>query len=105
MRPATSDGWTLYQLTFKRNMKYISIRSNQEIGLQGVGPNIWVGYDKPVFKFVSFAPTVIGVDARIRDGLTVSPGDIKRLEANDSAFVRASWKTPIAKSTSRGKAS
>jgi hypothetical protein len=59
------------------------------IGSQGVGPNIWIGDDKPVLKFVSFAPTAIGIDSSIRDGLIVSPRDMKRLEADDSALFKS----------------
>jgi hypothetical protein len=90
MRAATTnDGLIPSQVAFKLNVKYEMGLVESGIGSQGVGPNIWIGDDKPVFKFVSFAPTTIGIDSRIRDGLIVSPRDIKRLEADDSALIKS----------------
>jgi hypothetical protein len=52
------------------------------IGSQGVGPDIWIGDEKSVFKFVSFAPTIIAIGSRteitykvtgLQDILTLNP--------------------------------
>jgi hypothetical protein len=90
MRAAATNGALIpSQVAFKRNVKYEMGLVESRIGSQGFGPNIWIGDDEPVFKFVSFAPTAIGSDSRIRDGLIVSPRDMKRLEADDSALIKS----------------
>jgi hypothetical protein len=57
MRAATTNGGLIpSQVAFKRNVKYEMGLVESRIGSQGVGPNIWIGDDEPVLKFVSFAP-------------------------------------------------
>jgi hypothetical protein len=65
MRAATTnDGLIPSQVAFKRNVKYEVGLVESGIGSQGVGPDIWIGDEKSVFKFVSFAPTIIAIDSR-----------------------------------------
>lgn len=90
MQAATTNGGLIpSQVAFKRNVKYEMGLVESGIGSQVVGPNIWIGDDKPVFMFVSFAPMTVGIDSRIRDGLIVSPRDMTRLETDDSALIKS----------------
>ncbi|KAE9366881.1 hypothetical protein N431DRAFT_471911 [Stipitochalara longipes BDJ] len=81
MLPATNHGRTRGQVAFKFNNSYQTRLVETEVGLLGVGQNIGVGENNLVFKFVSLVLTPLGVDSRIRDGLMVSPRNLKRLEA------------------------
>lgn len=56
--PAT-DGITKGQRRLKAQLEMDIDRVENNIGLDNVGPNRWIGDNKPTFKFVSFAPLAV----------------------------------------------
>jgi len=88
LRPATNNGLTKGQISFKATFERRIARVEAEISLPGVGENVWVGDQKPTFKFVSFAPIAYGVDPQEYDGMTISRKNLWELRRGDWAFIK-----------------
>ncbi len=69
LRSATSDGLTLAQIDFKKELKKVIQGAENGQGLELTGGDIWTGDDLPKFQFVSLAPQF--TNGKVHDGLTV----------------------------------
>jgi len=87
-RPATNEGLTKGQVRHKAQLENNIALVEAEIPLPRVGDNVWVGENKPTFKFVSLASVARGVDPSEPDGMTISRKDLGKLRRGDWAFVR-----------------
>lgn len=83
LRPATKDGLTRGQVRFKESLTRQIVRVHARLTMGGIGPNVWTGDNKPHFQCMSFAPIARGIDARVRDGMTVSRKAMRKIVGYD----------------------
>lgn len=90
-RAPSTDGITKGQKNFKDRIKYHIERVENDLVVGNVGPNLWVGENKPTFEFVSLAPPEMAktmeTEGRVYEAFEISIQQHKYLGRRNFAAI------------------